>query len=138
MKSPALKNKIVTQLVKAKAHLVYSYAKVTKLQLTQDADEEALETLESFSIRFARYSDLIISRYLRLLILEKDPAFKGSVIDLLNSAEKLGWIDSSATWFRIRELRNSAAHEYLLEDYLVIYTELIKLTPHLLKVKLDL
>lgn len=121
-------------LLKAKGHLEYSYAKVRKIKLTDRMDEETLETLESFSSRFARFSDLAVSRYFRALSLEKDPAFRGSVIDLLNQAEKHGWIESAEKWKRIRELRNLAAHEYSSEDVLALYRELIGLTDELLKV----
>lgn len=132
-----LKIKTLSDLRKAKKHLLYSYKKVQKIPLDHDLDEEELETWESFSSRFARFSDLLISRYFRLLALEKDPAFRGSVIDLLNLAEKQGWIDSSTTWSRIRELRNLAAHEYAAEDYSKLYRELLSLTPSLLLVSFE-
>lgn len=138
MKPPALKPKTVADLTKARKHLEYSYAKVIKLKFDHEFTEEELETLESFSSRFARYSDLIVSRYFRLLILEKDPAFRGSLIDLLNVAEKLSWIESKDRWMRIRELRNVAAHEYTAEDYKKLYQELIQLTPTLFAVSTEL
>jgi hypothetical protein len=134
----ALKHMLVKQLQKAKGHLEYSYRKVKAMQLANELTEEQLETLESFSSRFARFSDLIVSKYFRALALEKDPAFRGSVIDLLNIAEKFGWVSDAKIWVRIRELRNVAAHEYAIEDYKSLYTELIDLAPHLLNVPLDL
>ena len=83
----ALKQEIIDQMAKARAHLDYSYNKVLKIPLTDDLDDEQLETLESFSSRFARYSDIIVSKYFRYLIKEKDPAFRGSIIDLFNQAK---------------------------------------------------
>ena len=130
-----LKSEIVGQLKKTKSHLEYSFSKVKNFDLSNELTEEQLESLESFSSRFARYSDILVSKYFRLLAIEKDPAFRGSVIDLLNLAEKYGWIASSQTWIRIRELRNLAAHEYVVKDYKALYKELIRLTPHLLEVK---
>ena len=62
----------------------------------------------------------------------KDPSFRGSVIDLLNQAEKFAWITSAQTWTRIRELRNIAAHEYGIDDYMKLYQELMTLTPEIL------
>ncbi len=128
----------------------YSFKKVQKMTIDEALDEaldEAqdedlldgqLEILESFSSRFARFSDLIVSRYFRVLAFEKDPAFRGSAIDLLNVAEKFNWIESSEVWKTIRELRNVAAHDYAAEDYLALYKKLIELTPELLKVNLSL
>lgn len=137
-KAPPLKDKIIDDLERLKKHLSLSYKKVLKIDLagTQELDDETLETLESFSSRFARFSDLLISQYFRWLAKEKDPAFRGSITDLLNLAEKHGWIHSASTWFRTRELRNLAAHEYTAEDYKKLYAELIVLTPNLLETSL--
>lgn len=126
------------QFSKSRAHLLYSFEKVQKLQLIEEqTKEEDLEVWESFASRFARTSDILISKVFRRLILEKDPAFRGSVIDLLNLAEKFGWIESAAEFRRIRELRNVAAHEYAVNDLQKMYTELMRLTPFILQVKID-
>jgi uncharacterized protein YutE (UPF0331/DUF86 family) len=131
-----LKAKILEDLSAARKHLEYSHKKVVKIDLGGELDDEKLETLESFSSRFARYSDLIVSKYLRLLAREKDPAFRGSTIDILNAGEKYGWISDAKVWRRIRELRNVAAHEYEAADYKKLYKELIRLSSHLLGFKL--
>lgn len=137
--SSDLKSQVMKSLLQAKSHLEYSFKKVQKIPLSsENLTEEQLETLESFSSRFARLSDMIISKYFRLLLKEKDPAYRGSVLDILNQAEKYGWIEDAKIWKRIRELRNVAAHEYEASNYKQLYTELIQLTPHLLKVSVDL
>ena len=130
------KTQLIEHFTNARQHFSYSYSKVKDLDLTQldNKDEELLETLESFSSRFARLSDLVVSKYLRMKAIEADPGFRGTVIDLLNLAEKFHWIDSAREWRRIRELRNIAAHEYAAEDYRKLYQELISLAPTLLKV----
>jgi len=96
--------------------------------------EEELETLESFSGRFARTSDIFVSRYLCILCLETDPAFRGSLVDTLNLGEKSGYIGSAETWKRIRALRNVAAHEYATDDVDMLYQELVSLTPAILDI----
>lgn len=117
-------------------HLEYSFKKIQSFDLTRsDWAEEELETLESFSSRFARSSDLIVSRLLRSFALKTDPAFRGTLIDLLNLSEKQGWISSSKTWYRIRELRNVAAHEYTTDDFSALLVELKSLTPTILGFK---
>jgi hypothetical protein len=132
MKTSAILEKVKTDVRSALSHLEYSFKKLGSCPWDVEWDEEQLEVLESFSSRFARSSDLIISRLLRLKALETDPAFRGTLIDLLNLSEKLSWIDSSATWLRIRELRNVAAHEYATDDLKSLYRELYSLAPHLL------
>lgn len=133
-----VKIQICADLQKLKKHLEFSFEKCQRILQSKNLTEENLESLESFSSRFARYSDIIVSRYFRVLALESDPAFRGSVIDLLNIAEKNGWISSAKEWTLIRELRNIAAHEYEASDYIRLYNELLKLTPTLLKVSTDL
>ncbi len=128
-----LKKKLEEDLASSRKHLEYSYAKVRSMSLDGPLGEEELETLESFSSRFARHSDLIVSKYLRMLAREKDPAFRGSAIDVINLGEKYGWISDAAAWRRIRELRNVAAHEYEAEDVRALYKELARLVPLLLR-----
>lgn len=133
----SLKTKITEDLARAKKHFEYSYKKVQKMSFADEWNEEQLEVLESFSSRFARFSDLIISRFLRFKAIEQDPAFRGSIIDLLNLSEKTGWLRDANSWRRIRELRNVAAHEYQAEDYKKLYQEIFHLSPHLLNFKFD-
>lgn len=136
MVSETLKAATKDSLKKAVGHLKYSYDKVQKNNLLKKSEwtEEQLEILESFSSRFARASDLFISKYLRLLALETDPAYRGTLIDLLNLAEKMNWISSAKQWSRIRELRNVAAHEYTEEDLRALYQEIFRLSDLVLSV----
>jgi hypothetical protein len=131
-----LEGKIKADLIRALGHLDYSFKKISRLTLLskQEWTEEDLEVLESFASRFARTSDLYLSQYLRQLILQKDPGFRGSFIDLLNLAEKTSLIDSATTWFRIRALRNVAAHDYVASDLKGLYQELYSLTTTVLAI----
>lgn len=123
-------------VAKAIGHLEYSFNKVRGFDLTRlDWSEEELETLESFSSRFARTADLVVSRLLRSLALSVDPGYRGTLIDLLNFSEKQGWISSARVWFRIRELRNVASHEYTTNDFNKLISELILLTPTVFEAK---
>ena len=133
-----LKSEIVGDMLAARGHLQHSFRKANNMKLDGAFSEEDLEALESFTSRFARYSDLVIMKYFKLLALEKDPAFRGSVIDILNLAEKYGWISSSQTWRRIREMRNFSAHEYSPEAVLNLIPEFLRLSEELFQVRLDL
>lgn len=135
MADPKLEAQIRSSVEKALSHLEYSFKKVQNIPLTGSWSEEQLEVLESFSSRFARSSDLIVSRFLRFKALQLDPAFRGSVIDLLNLAEKHQLISSAKSWLRIRELRNVAAHEYEASDLARLFQELQQLTPIVLQVR---
>ena len=130
-----LEQKIVSDLRNTLTHFKYSLAKVSRIDFKAEWDEPTLEVLESFSSRFARLSDLYIARFLRFKIRQSDPGFRGSLIDALNLAEKLAWLDSARDWARIRELRNIAAHEYSTDDYRRLYQELLRLSPHLIQIE---
>jgi len=133
---PSLKTKFQLDLTKSLQHLEYSFHKIQKQDPQfQGSDEESLETFESFAARFSRSSDIFCSHYLRALALEQDPGFRGTFIDLLNLAEKMSWIESAKTWFRIRELRNVAAHEYTSDELKKLYVEMASLTPTILKIQ---
>ncbi len=131
-----LKKQIVADLRKSLDHLKYSYSKAKKIDFgKKDWSEDELEVLESFSSRFARTSDMFVSRYLRFLVHDWDPAFRGTIIDLLNISEKFGSIKSASQWLRIRELRNVAAHDYEAKDIKGLYLEILNLTPVILDIE---
>lgn len=134
-----LQEKIKSDLLKSLKHLKYSYEKVKNIDLSKkDWPENELEVLESFSSRFARTTDIFVSRFLRLKVHEWDPAFRGTMIDLLLIAEKQGLISSAKKWYRIRELRNAAAHEYTPDDLQVLYSEIFELTSDVLALQAQL
>lgn len=47
----------------------------------------------------------------------------GAVIDKLDRAERLGFVDSADEWMSIRNLRNQMIHEYI-EDPLILLSAL--------------
>ncbi len=121
------------KIFKALGHLKYSYQKVLLLSSNVELlSTQDLEGWESFVSRFSRVSDLYLTKYLRLLVLKEDPAFRGSLRDFLNQSEKLGLIESTDTWMRMRELRNIVSHEYLEENLPAELEEMRNSTPLLL------
>lgn len=127
--------KLVQQekLKKALKHLDYSYKKITHLPVdVEKLDEETLETWESFAARFARASDIFLSRYVRTLVLLEDPGFSGTMRDFLNMAEKKGFVENAKEWLVIRELRNITAHEYSDKDMGAFFIRLKDKCPMLL------
>lgn len=97
-----------------------------------DMTDPQLEAWDGFASRFARTSDIFLSKYVRAYILKDDPAFDGGFRDQLNKAEKLGLIDDTNTWMEIRELRNATVHEYSDQDLEKIFEKFRKYTPLLL------
>lgn len=74
-------------------------------------DDESLERLDAFRIRYAQLQDLIANKLFRsLLKLEEEPA--ESMLDVLNAMEKRHVITSFEEWKDARELRNTFMHDY--------------------------
>jgi len=78
----------------------------------EDDEYDAFETLTS---RFARVSDMILQKVFRAID-HLELAEGGTLLDVLNRAEKRGLVGSTDEFRQIRELRNEIAHEYRLEE----------------------
>jgi uncharacterized protein YutE (UPF0331/DUF86 family) len=88
--------------------------------------------LDSLSSKFSRVSDIYTQKVIKTLLFllrEDAPTF----LDRMNLCEKLGIIPSAEELIAIRDLRNIIAHEYLSENLLEIYREIIQLSDNLLK-----
>ena len=119
-------------LKNARDVLRYSYEKCSRIGVKIDFTYEELESFEALTSRFARLSDIIIQKILRLfdaLDLEE----RGTVRDRINRAEKKGVVESADEFIQIRILRNEIAHEYKPEAIYDIFEHVMQLTPVLLK-----
>ncbi len=77
-------------------------------------NEDLAERVDAFVARFGRLQDTLGAALLpRLLDALLEPA--GTVLDNLNRAEKLGWVNSAAGWASLRQLRNRMVHEYVTD-----------------------
>lgn len=124
------------KLKKAIQHLKYSFNKVQLLSTdVLQLNEDQLADWESFIARFSRASDIYFMKYLRTKILIQDPGFHGSFIDSLNQAEKLNLIDHAEPWLEMRDLRNTAAHEYDDENLEELFIKVKKLAPLLIQLE---
>jgi hypothetical protein len=136
----SLKNKDLLQNYKsdfldALKTLEFSWFKLKnqKMPNLEDKDLDALESWEALTARFARTTDIFLTKYIRFLVLELDPGFRGEIRDYLDKAEKANLISDADTWMKIRELRNQVAHEYTKADLEKTFNDIMLLTPFVLK-----
>ena len=120
-------------LEKAAMHLRFSVGRTQGLFDRRDWQPEELERLESLASRFARLSDLLMQRVMRLID-DLELLDSGTLLDRIHRAEKRGWVDDATTLVRIRELRNLIAHEYAAEKMADIYSAVAALAPGLVAV----
>ena len=109
-----------------------SLVKCRNLDFSPPISFETEESLDALSSKFSRVSDIFTQKVLKTLIFvlrEDAPTF----LDRMNLCEKLGIIPSAEEIIAIRDLRNIIAHEYLSENLVEIYTEVIQLSDNLLK-----
>lgn len=135
-KSKDLVGYYYSKIVKSLKYLEFTFSRVQKLSTNPDKlTDEQFEIWDGFATRFARSSDLFLSKYIKAAVKDDDPVFDGSFRDYLNRAEKLKLIDDVRTWFEIRELRNVVVHEYSDEDLKVIFQKMLRLTPLILDLR---
>jgi hypothetical protein len=126
----------IRKILKALAHLEYSYGKVSKLpNQIEKLDEEELETWESFTSRFSRVVDLYLTKFCKAKVLENDAGFEGTLRDFINQAEKMGLVESADRWMDYRGIRNSAAHEYEEADLGAFFDGARRATTEVLSIK---
>jgi len=71
-----------------------------------------IDQLHSFGSQLSRTSESVASKLLPKL-LDFAGETTGSVIDNLNIAHKIGWIEDPTAWTDLRRIRNRLMHEYL-------------------------
>jgi uncharacterized protein YutE (UPF0331/DUF86 family) len=77
-------------------------------------------------VRFARTSDILISKVVKtlLILLQEMPK---TVIDTANFLEKLGIVAEAEQLLLIRELRNTIAHDYVVENPKELFKQVMKM-----------
>jgi hypothetical protein len=118
-------------LARAAASLQKSMAKCSQLTPSQRQSFEEEESFDALTSKFARCSDILTQRILKTVVFilrEEAPTF----VDRMNLCEKLGAIPSAKSLIEIRDLRNTIAHEYAVDDLLELYADTLKLCPQLI------
>lgn len=109
-----------------------SLVKCRDIDFSPPISFETEESLDALSSKFSRVSDIYTQKVIKTLLFllrEDAPTF----LDRMNLCEKLGIIPSAEELIAIRDLRNIIAHEYLSENLLEIYREIIQLSDNLMK-----
>ena len=109
-----------------------SLVKCRDIDFSPPISFESEESLDALSSKYSRVSDIYTQKVIKTLLFllrEDAPTF----LDRMNLCEKLGIISSAEELIAIRDLRNIIAHEYLSENLVEIYREIIQLSDNLMK-----
>lgn len=122
---------LLEDLNKGLFQLEHSFSVCQPLLGKDHFNQSDLDSIEAFTSRFARLTDILIKRAYRTLdvyLLEEG----GSFLDVLNRAEKRGLIHSLEEIRMLKDIRNMIAHEYAKNDLEEIFRDILKNTPHLI------
>lgn len=122
---------IVSQVKQAEKHFKISYQRCKKIGLEGPHNEDHLIEFEALTGRFARLVDLLIHKFFRAID-TVELVEGGTLIDVINRAEKRGLIDSALELRALKDLHNDIAHEYLAEKLTEMHTEVYQSVPKLL------
>jgi len=110
-----------------------SYEQTKKINTESNYSPEEFEKFEVLASRYARTTDMLINKVLRSIDTVESEDI-GTVIDIMNRAEKRGIIESAELLHTIKDLRNSIVHEYQIDEIAKFFLNIIKYSPVLLEI----
>jgi hypothetical protein len=109
-----------------------SYNICTQIGMKEKYEAAELDAFEALTARFARTSDILTQKVLRIifLVLQETPQ---TFIDRANMAEKFSIVEQAQNLLLTRELRNEIAHDYAELNLTALFKRTLEFTPLLLK-----
>jgi len=108
-----------------------SWDRCHMVSVEEAGSETNAEAVEAFMSRFARTVDLLTNKVLRALdLVELEPS--GSLLDVLNRAERRGVVESAERLREMKNLRNLIAHDYAGEYLAETFKACVEFTSQLL------
>lgn len=110
-----------------------SWGRCRIIPAAEAASEANAEAVEAFMSRFARTVDLLANKVLRALdLVELEPS--GSLLDVLNRAERRGVVPSAERLREMKNLRNLIAHDYAGEYLAETFRACVEFASQLLEI----
>jgi len=91
------------------SRLMYSFEKCKKTGIKDTYSNEEFETYEAMTSRYARTTDMLVNKVLRSIDTVESEDI-GTIIDIMNRAEKRGIVSSAELLHTIKDLRNNITH----------------------------
>jgi uncharacterized protein YutE (UPF0331/DUF86 family) len=111
----------------------HSYENTRIIQPKEKYALEEFDKLENLSSRYARTTDMLVNKVLRSIDTVESEDI-GTVIDIMNRAEKRGIVTSAELLHTIKDLRNNNVHEYKIAEITRFFEDVQKYTPVLLEI----
>lgn len=121
----------INQIKLASRQLYIAFDICKKIDLDAPINDENLMDLEALTARFGRVVDMLTCKLLRCIDL-CELIHDGSLIDVMNRAEKRGLIKSALDLRLMKELRNDVVHEYHIQSLSKLHQSIFQSVPKLL------
>jgi len=111
----------------------HSYEQTSTIEPKDRYTIEEFDKLENLTSRYARTTDMLVNKVLRSIdTVELEDI--GTIIDIMNRAEKRGLVSSAKLLHIIKDLRNNIVHEYKIAEITRFFADVQKYTPLLLEI----
>jgi uncharacterized protein YutE (UPF0331/DUF86 family) len=111
----------------------HSYEQTNAIEKKMEYSTEEFDKLENLTSRYARTTDMLVNKVFRSIDTVESEDI-GTIIDIMNRAEKRGIVSSASILHTIKDLRNNIVHEYKIAEITKFFTDVQKYTPLLLEI----
>jgi uncharacterized protein YutE (UPF0331/DUF86 family) len=123
----------LTSMDRSIAWLKRSYANCTRIGVKANYSEDEFDNFENLVGRYARTIDVIVSKVFRSIdAVELEDG--GTMIDIVNRAEKRGLVRSADRVRDLKDLRNDIVHEYETDDLRSLFKQTLDAVPELFSI----
>ncbi len=120
-------------LRKQREWLEISYRECRDIGLKEEYTVDEFGRFETLCSRFSRSIDFLIRKFFRTLD-SYEFENQGTLIDVVNHAHKRGLFDDIEEMRILKDIRNTIVHEYIEEELVGVFEELLTYTPRLLEI----
>jgi uncharacterized protein YutE (UPF0331/DUF86 family) len=107
-----------------------SHTRCSGIGVKEHYTEDEFDDFENLASRYARMLDVILNKVLRSIdAIELEDG--GTLLDVVNRAEKRGIVDSAERVRDLKDLRNDIVHEYETDDLRSLFHQTLASTPEL-------
>ena len=107
-----------------------SHIKCSRIGVKEHYTEDEFDAFENLASRYARMLDVILNKVFRSIdAIELEDG--GSLLDVVNRAEKRGIVASAERIRDLKDLRNDIVHEYETDDLRSLFRQTLDATPEL-------
>ena len=120
----------LSSMDKSTTWLKRSYSKCSRIGIKESYSEDEFDNFENLVGRYARTIDVVVNKVFRSIdSMELEDG--GTMIDVVNRAEKRSIVRSADRVRELKDLRNDIVHEYETDDLRSLFQQTMEAVPEL-------